>query len=179
MKAAAYWVAGSVALYSDALETVIDVVAAGGALAALWFAEQPTDANHPHGHKAEYLSAVVEGALVLVTALIIRHEAWLGWQNPHAPETPFLSIGPQRRGGSYQSRLSAGAGLQRAGLEVPGPGRGREARDDGRSGHRGGAGGLRPGALDRMAPPRPACGGARRAEHPLGGYGMLRESWVD
>jgi cation diffusion facilitator family transporter len=93
MKAAAYWATGSVALYSDALETVINVVAAIGALVALWFAEQPADANHPYGHnKAEYLSAVVEGALVLVTALLIAHEAWLGWQDPHAPETPLRGI---------------------------------------------------------------------------------------
>ena len=93
MKAAAYWLTGSVALYSDALETVINVVAAMVALVALWFSEQPADANHPYGHnKAEYLSAVVEGALVLVTALAIAREAWLGWENPHAPETPFLGI---------------------------------------------------------------------------------------
>jgi cation diffusion facilitator family transporter len=44
-------------------------------------------------HKAEYLSAVVEGALVLATALAIGREAWLGWENPRAPETPFLGIG--------------------------------------------------------------------------------------
>jgi len=80
MKAGAYWLTGSVALYSDALETVINVVAAVGALVAIWFTEQPADANHPYGHnKAEYLSAVVEGALVLVTALAIGREAWLGW----------------------------------------------------------------------------------------------------
>lgn len=48
MKAAAYWLTGSVALYSDALETVINVVAAVGALIALWFSEQPADANHPY-----------------------------------------------------------------------------------------------------------------------------------
>ncbi len=93
LKAGAYWVTGSVALYSDALETVINVVAAAGALVALWFAEQPADANHPYGHnKAEYLSAVVEGALVLVTALVIGREAWLGWQQPHVPDTPLLGI---------------------------------------------------------------------------------------
>jgi cation diffusion facilitator family transporter len=94
MKFAAYWLTGSVALYSDALETVINVVAAIGALVALWFSEQPPDANHPYGHhKAEYLSAVVEGALVLATAFLIGREAWLGWEHPRAPETPFLGIG--------------------------------------------------------------------------------------
>ncbi len=45
MKAAAYWLTGSVAVYSDALETVINLVAAMGALVALWFSEQPADAD--------------------------------------------------------------------------------------------------------------------------------------
>jgi cation diffusion facilitator family transporter len=93
MKAAAYWLTGSVALYSDALETVINVVAALGALGAIWFGEKPADANHPYGHqKVEYLSAVIEGALVLVTAFAIGREAWQGWEHPRALETPFLGI---------------------------------------------------------------------------------------
>ena len=55
MRYAAYRLTGSIALYADALETVINVVAAGGALIALWFSERPADANHPYGHhKAEY-----------------------------------------------------------------------------------------------------------------------------
>lgn len=93
MKFAAYWLTGSVALYSDALETVINVVAAAGALVALWFSARPADANHPYGHhKAEYLSAVVEGALVLATAVLIGREAWAGLEQPRAPETPLLGI---------------------------------------------------------------------------------------
>lgn len=93
MKFAAYWFTGSVALYSDALETIINVVAAGGALVAIWFSEQPPDANHPYGHyKAEYLSAIVEGALVLATAFLIAHEAWMGFEHPHAPDAPILGL---------------------------------------------------------------------------------------
>ncbi len=93
MKAGAYWVTGSLALYSDALETVINVVSAITALLALWFSEQPADDNHPYGHqKAEYLSAVVEGALVLATAFAIGRDAWLGWQNPKVPDTPYLGL---------------------------------------------------------------------------------------
>ncbi|MCQ8278011.1 cation diffusion facilitator family transporter [Acetobacteraceae bacterium KSS8] len=94
MKAGAYLLTGSVALYSDALETVINVVAAAGALTALWFSELPPDDNHPYGHhKAEYLSAVVEGALVLATSAAILHGAWDGWNHPHRPTAPFLGIG--------------------------------------------------------------------------------------
>ena len=93
MKGAAYWVTGSLALYSDALETVINLVSAGTALFALWFSEHPADANHPYGHqKAEYLSAVVEGALVLATAFAIGRDAWLGFQHPKAPDTPYLGL---------------------------------------------------------------------------------------
>lgn len=94
MKGAAYWLTGSVALLSDALETVINVAAALGALVALRLSALPPDANHLYGHsKAEYLSALAEGALVLLTAILIAHEAWDGWWNPHAPQTPFLGIG--------------------------------------------------------------------------------------
>ena len=90
---AAFWVTGSVALYSDALETTINVVGALTALIALWFSEQPADANHPYGHqKAEYISAAVEAFMVVATALAIGWEAYFGWRNPHAPETPFVGI---------------------------------------------------------------------------------------
>jgi len=101
MKGVAYWLTGSVALLSDALETVINVAAALGALVALRLSALPPDANHLYGHsKAEYLSALAEGALVLLTSVLIAREAWDGWQNPHVPETPFLGIG-----------LNAGAGV--------------------------------------------------------------------
>jgi len=50
LKFGAYGVTGSVALYSDALESTINVVGAVAALIALWVSEQPTDANDPYGH---------------------------------------------------------------------------------------------------------------------------------
>lgn len=93
LKYAAYAVTGSVALYSDAIECIINVVAALGGLLALSVSSRPADANHPYGHyKAEYLSAVAEGVMVLLTALAIGHQAWLGWQHPHAPHAPLQGI---------------------------------------------------------------------------------------
>ena len=93
LKGAAYRLTGSVALYSDALETLINVAAALTALFAIWYSARPADANHPYGHhKAEYLSAVVEGALVLITAFAIAGQAWLGWASPHAPQAPLRGI---------------------------------------------------------------------------------------
>jgi cation diffusion facilitator family transporter len=93
VKLAAWWVTGSVALYSDALETVINVVAAGGALIALSISDRPPDANHPYGHqKAEYFSAVVEGALVLGTAAAILHEVYVTWTDPGPLRSPLVGI---------------------------------------------------------------------------------------
>ena len=65
-KFGAWWITGSVALYSDALESIINVVAACVATLALHVSSRPADARHPYGHgKAEYLSAVLEGVLIV------------------------------------------------------------------------------------------------------------------
>ena len=69
LKALAWRVTGSAALYSDALESIVNVAAGVVALAALHFAARPADANHPYGHgKAEFFAAVIEGALIVVAA---------------------------------------------------------------------------------------------------------------
>jgi cation diffusion facilitator family transporter len=86
LKTIAWWMTGSVALFADALESVVNVAAAGAALVAIRYAALPADANHPYGHhKAEYFSAVLEGALILVAAFIILNEAWASWNNPRTP----------------------------------------------------------------------------------------------
>lgn len=60
----------SSAVLSDALESIINVVAAGFAMISIWMAAQPPDANHPYGHgKIEYFSAGFEGALIIVAAI--------------------------------------------------------------------------------------------------------------
>ncbi len=69
LKAGAYYLTGSVGLLSDALESVVNLVAAVTALAMLAVAERPPDDDHPFGHtKAEYFAGAVEGALILVAA---------------------------------------------------------------------------------------------------------------
>jgi cation diffusion facilitator family transporter len=93
MKLAAWWLTGSVALFADALESVVNVAAAAAALVAVHYAAQPADANHPYGHdKAEYFSAVLEGALILVAAFIILHECWQVWQAPRVPELSLIAF---------------------------------------------------------------------------------------
>jgi cation diffusion facilitator family transporter len=72
LKALAYWLTGSVGLLSDAMESLVNLAGALMALAMLTVAARPPDADHPHGHgKAEYFSAGVEGALIVVAAVAI------------------------------------------------------------------------------------------------------------
>ena len=93
LKYAAFAVSGSVALHADAIETIINVVAAAGGLWALSVAERPADHNHTYGHyKAEYLSAVAEGTLVVITAFVIGREAVEGWLNPHPALAPWNGL---------------------------------------------------------------------------------------
>jgi cation diffusion facilitator family transporter len=93
MKGAAWWITGSAALYSDALESIVNVAASIIALAALRFAAIPPDANHPYGHdKVEFFAAVIEGVLIVVAALSIFRHAWETWQDPRPLAQPAQGI---------------------------------------------------------------------------------------
>jgi cation diffusion facilitator family transporter len=77
LKYVAYLLTGSIAMYSDALESIINVVAAGAAFLAVRISLKPADTNHPYGHhKAEYFSAVLEGVFIGGAALAIFMAAW-------------------------------------------------------------------------------------------------------
>jgi cation diffusion facilitator family transporter len=93
LKYAAYLLTGSVALYSDALESIINVAAAGAAFLALRISARPADADHPYGHhKAEYFSAVLEGVLIVLAALAILRAAYLGYLNPRPLDAPATGL---------------------------------------------------------------------------------------
>ena len=93
LKTAAWWLTGSAALYSDALESIVNVAASVVALLALRFAERPADANHPYGHdKAEFFAAVIEGVMIVIAALAIFQEAWRGWNAPRDFALPIAGL---------------------------------------------------------------------------------------
>ena len=93
LKGAAWWVTGSVALLSDALESIINVAASLAALVALNISQRPADDNHQYGHhKAEYISAVLEGVLIVVAAGSILRESYYGLLDPRLPEQPFQGM---------------------------------------------------------------------------------------
>ena len=94
MKGAAWWTTGSAALYSDALESLVNVASAVMAYVALRVAAMPADANHPYGHdKAEFFAAVIEGALIVAAAVSIIQHAWYTWLHPAPLRAPFAGIG--------------------------------------------------------------------------------------
>ena len=89
LKYAAYAVTGSVALFSDALESIVNVVAGLVALWAVTVANRPADEDHPFGHhKAEYFSAVVEGVRIVLAAFLILNEPWNAYLDPQPRSTP-------------------------------------------------------------------------------------------
>jgi cation diffusion facilitator family transporter len=93
IKYAAYLKTGSVALYSDALESIVNVVTAIAAFIAIRISVRPADRHHQFGHhKAEYFSAVVEGSLIIVAAIFILREAWEAVQQPRTIEQPGIGL---------------------------------------------------------------------------------------
>ncbi len=93
MKAVAWWLTGSVALYSDALESVVNIATAIAAVAAIRYSDRPADANHPYGHhKAEYFSVVLEGVLIVIAAISIFRSAWAGYLAPHPLDQPAAGL---------------------------------------------------------------------------------------
>lgn len=101
LKLVAWYVTGSVALLSDGLESTVNVIAAVVAWMVVGYAAKPADHDHPFGHyKAEYVSAVVEGVLIVVAALMIVSEATPHLFHPTLPEAPVLGLA-----------INAGAGV--------------------------------------------------------------------
>jgi len=93
LKFIAWYITGSVALYSDALESIVNVVTAIVALVAVRLAQKPADAALPYGyHKAEYFSAVVVGVMIIVAAILILREAYSGFISPSLPESPTQGL---------------------------------------------------------------------------------------
>src|SRR5512145_543354 len=93
LKAAAYFLTGSVGLLSDALESFVNLAGALMALAMLTVAVRPADEDHAFGHgKAEYFSSGVEGTLILIAAASIAVAAVDRLISPRALEQVGLGL---------------------------------------------------------------------------------------
>ena len=83
IKFGAYYLTGSTAVLSDALESIINVVASGFAFLSIIISARPPDESHPYGHgKVEFFSAGFEGALIVIAAVSIIWAAILALLHP-------------------------------------------------------------------------------------------------
>jgi len=93
LKFVAWRMTGSVALYSDALESIVNVITATAAVWAIRVSHKPADQDHPFGHhKAEYFSAVLEGVLIVVASLLIIAQVWQTIRDPQPMEQPWEGL---------------------------------------------------------------------------------------
>ncbi len=98
-------VSGSAALYSDALESLVNVASSLLALYALIAGAKPADRQHPYGHaKVELLSAVATGGMILVAAVLIVQRAVSVFRHP-------VALAPLAGGLGFGLGLNAAAGL--------------------------------------------------------------------
>lgn len=87
LKLVAWRLTDSVALFSDALESLVNVGGAVMAWIAVHYAKRPADAGHPFGHyKAEYFSAVLEGIMIIIAALLIVQQSVQALGNLGSPQ---------------------------------------------------------------------------------------------
>lgn len=101
VKFLAYYLTNSTTIFSDAMESIVNVAAGSFALYSLILASKPKDRDHPYGHgKIEFISAGIEGTLILIAGIGIIYKAIVGLINNH--ELDQLNIG---------ILLAAGAGI--------------------------------------------------------------------
>lgn len=83
-KIVAYYLTNSLAILTDALESIVNVVAGGIGLYSLYIAAKPSDEEHPYGHgKAEFVSAAVEGTLIVAAGVLILYETVKNFIKPN------------------------------------------------------------------------------------------------
>ena len=84
IKIAAWYITHSVAILTDALESIVNVVAGLIGLYSLYLSGKPKDSDHPYGHgKVEFLSAAIEGTLIGIAGVLIIKEAVMNLYHPH------------------------------------------------------------------------------------------------
>jgi len=91
-KMTAFFITGSAAIFSDAMESVVHLMATGFATFSLWYSIRPADPSHPYGHgKIAYFSSGFEGGLIMVAAVSIIYTAVMALIE--GPKLQQISIG--------------------------------------------------------------------------------------
>ena len=85
VKISAWYITNSVAILTDALESIVNVIAGLIGVYSLYVSAKPKDIDHPYGHgKVEFISAAIEGTLISVAGVIIIVEAVNNLRHHHA-----------------------------------------------------------------------------------------------
>ncbi|HLL88578.1 MAG TPA: cation diffusion facilitator family transporter, partial [Tepidisphaeraceae bacterium] len=117
IKFAAYFLTGSAAIFSDAMEGIVNVAAAAFATYAIYHAHRPPDIDHPYGHgKIEFVAAGFEGGMILLAAVVavVKAVDQLLFR-AGGPEIRRLDAGIALMVGAAAANLILGAGLVRFG----------------------------------------------------------------
>jgi cation diffusion facilitator family transporter len=84
IKIAAWYITGSIAILTDGLESIVNVVAGLIGVYSLYVSAKPKDMDHPYGHgKIEFISAAIEGTLIAVAGMIILYKAVMNLRYEH------------------------------------------------------------------------------------------------
>lgn len=93
LKFLAYFQTKSYAILTDATESIVNVIASGFALYAIYLTRQPKDKNHPYGHgKIEFFSAGFEGALITLAGVFTLVPAIVSFFKPHELQDIFKGV---------------------------------------------------------------------------------------
>lgn len=94
LKFFAYYLTHSDAILTDAVESIVNVLAGSFALYSLYYAAKPKDEDHPYGHgKIEFLSSGVEGGMIFLAGLVMAAKGVLGFFHPHALSNLDIGLG--------------------------------------------------------------------------------------
>ncbi len=119
VKFTAYFLTGSAAVFSDALESVVNVAAASFALYSLYWAHQPADRDHPYGHgKIEFLSAGFEGSMILLAAAVAAAKALENLLRVGQLRQERLTVGITLLGVAFIANAALGMILLRTGRKT-------------------------------------------------------------
>lgn len=87
LKFVAYWLTKSLAIYTDVLESLVNILAGFFGLYSLYYAARPKDKSHPYGHgKIEFISAIIEGLFILFAGIAIVYKVTAEWSKPASLE---------------------------------------------------------------------------------------------
>ena len=126
-KFVAYYLTGSKAILSDAIESIINVVTAAFLMLSISVSSKPVDENHPYGHgKIESFSAGLEGGLIIIAAVVIFVESVPVFFAPQPPRN--LGSGIYILGGAGLVNLVVGAYLLHAGKKFKSDALGADGR---------------------------------------------------